>query len=393
MTTIHGTADPGFGGVADAFARNFAELGEVGAAVCVYQHGTKVVDLWGGVADPITGRPFTEEAIVMVASTTKGATAICANLLAQRGLLDIDAPVVTYWPEFADKGKDTIPVRWLLCHKAGLPTYEQPLTLLDFVAWDPVVESLAAQEPLWEPGTAYGYHALTYGHLVGEVIRRITGKSVGTFLAEEVVKPLGIEFWIGLPNNQSYDERYSEMIAADPPTDPDQLAHMARIGRESIMARSGRGAMMPSFGADEDARRLFRSCELPAGNGITNARSLARMYAATIGEVDGVRLLDEATMEAARTNQVEGIDLVLLDELRRGLGFMLESERVPMLGRGSFGHPGAGGSLGCADPESGLAFGYVMNKMSPGLAGDHSRPTNLVLAAKDSVTRPSRRTT
>jgi CubicO group peptidase (beta-lactamase class C family) len=183
------------------------------------------------------------------------------------------------------------------------------------------------------------------------------------------------------------------MIAADAPTDPDQLAHMARIGKESILARSGRGAMMPSFGADEDARRVFRSCELPAGNGVTNARSLARMYAATIGEVDGVRLIGEATMEAARTNQVEGIDLVLLDELRRGLGFMLDSERVPMLGPGSFGHPGAGGSLGCADPESGLAFGCVMNKMSPGLAGDHPRPTNLVLAARDSVTRPSRRTT
>ena len=210
--------------------------GEVGAAVCVYQDGTKVVDLWGGVADPATGRPFPEDTIVGVASTTKGATAICAHLLAQRGQLDIDAPVATYWPEFAAEGKDTIPVRWLLCHKAGLPTFEQPLTLQDFVAWDPVVASLAAQKPLWEPGTAYGYHAITYGHLVGEVIRRITGKSVGTFLAEEVVEPLGIEFWIGLPADQSLDERYCEMIAADPPTDPELLAHLARIGKESIVA-------------------------------------------------------------------------------------------------------------------------------------------------------------
>jgi CubicO group peptidase (beta-lactamase class C family) len=386
MTTIHGTADDGFARVAEAFARNFAELGEVGAAVCVYRDGKKVVDLWGGVADPATGRAFTDDTIVGVASTTKGATAICAHLLAQRGELDIDAPVATYWPEFAAEGKDTIPVRWLLCHKAGLPTFEQPLTLQDFVAWNPVVETLATQKPLWEPGTAYGYHAITYGHLVGEVIRRITGKSVGTFLAEEVVKPLGIEFWIGLPADQRLDERYCEMIAADAPTDPELLAHLARIGTEGVVARSGRGSLMPTFEMDDDGRRLFRQCELPAGNGVTNARSLARMYAATIGEVDGVRLLDNATMEAARTNQVEGTDLVLLDDLRRALGFMLESERVPMLGAGSFGHPGAGGSLGCADPESGLAFGYVMNKMNAGLAGDHPRPTNLVLAAKECVT-------
>jgi CubicO group peptidase (beta-lactamase class C family) len=383
MTVVSGTADPAFAKVADAFARNFSELGEVGAAVCVYHDGRKVVDLWGGVADPATGRPFVEDTVVTVASTTKGATAICAHMLMQRGQLDIDAPVAEYWPEFAAEGKDSIPVRWLLSHQAGLPTYEAPLTIHDFIAWDPVVASLARQKPLWEPGTAYGYHALTYGHLVGEVIRRISGQSVGTFFADEVVEPLGVEFWIGLPDDEHLHQRYCDLIPADPPTDPALLAHFARIAEEGVVARTGRGVLMPAFEMDAEERRLFQQAELPAGNGVTDARSLARMYAATIGEVDAFRLLEPSTVEAARENQVEGIDLVLLDVLRRGLGFMLDSDRVPMVGRRGFGHPGAGGSLGCADPESGVAFGYVMNKMNPGLAGDHPRPTNLVRAVED----------
>ncbi len=277
-------------------------------------------------------------------------------------------------------------MRWLLTHQAGLPTYEAPLTIDDFVAWDPVVASLARQQPLWEPGTAYGYHALTYGHLVGEVIRRVSGRTVGEFLAEAVTRPLGAEFFIGLPDDESLHHRVCDLIPADPPTDPALLAHYRRIAEEGIVARTGRGVLIPMFDmTDDQERRSFQRAELPAGNGVTDARSLARIYAATIGEIDGVRLFEPATMEAARTNQVEGVDVVLLDELRRGVGFMLDSDRVPMIAPGSFGHPGAGGSLGCADPESGVAFGYVMNKMNPGVAGDHPRPMNLLGAVRECI--------
>ena len=166
--------------------------------------GSKVVDLWGGVADPATNRPYGESTLQLVFSTTKGATAACANLLMQRGQLDIDAPVVTYWPEFGTAGKENIPVRWLLCHKAGLPIIDKPLSLAEVLEWDPVVAALSVQEPVWEPGTAHGYHALTYGWLVGEVVRRVDGRSLGTFFAEEIAEPLGLEFWIGLPESQEH---------------------------------------------------------------------------------------------------------------------------------------------------------------------------------------------
>ncbi|MGK2949455.1 MAG: serine hydrolase domain-containing protein, partial [Acidimicrobiales bacterium] len=197
MTEIGGRVEPGFEGVAAAFERSFAEHGEVGAATAAYVGGRKVVDLWGGVADQATGAPYTEGSLQLVFSTTKGATAACANLLAQRGDLDIDAPVAEYWPEFAAAGKADIPVRWLLCHKAGLPYVDATLTLDEALAWDPMIRALEAQAPVWEPGTAHGYHATTYGWLVGEVVRRISGKSLGTFFREELAEPLGLEFWIG----------------------------------------------------------------------------------------------------------------------------------------------------------------------------------------------------
>src|SRR2546421_8264109 len=195
---IEGQVDAKFKGVRDAFAANFADHGEVGAGVALYVDGRKVVDLWGGVADGETGRPYAEDTLQLVFSTTKGATAICANLLAQRGELDVDAPVATYWPEFATAGKESIPVRWLLCHKAGLPAVDGTMSTEDALAWDPVIRALERQQPLWEPGTAHGYHATTYGWLVGEVVRRISGKSLGRFFADEVAAPLRLDFRIGL---------------------------------------------------------------------------------------------------------------------------------------------------------------------------------------------------
>src|SRR3954447_642232 len=200
MAQVEGHVEPGFEGVKDAFAANFGQHGEVGAAFALHVGGKKVVDLWGGTADVASARPYTEDSLQLVFSTTKGATAMCANLLAERGELDIDAPVATYWPEFAQAGKENIPVRWLLSHKAGPPTVDAKLTADEVFAWDPIIHALEAQAPDWEPGTAHGYHAVTYGYLVGEVVRRVSGKSLGTFFHEEFAEPLGLEFWIGLPD-------------------------------------------------------------------------------------------------------------------------------------------------------------------------------------------------
>ncbi|PZF91889.1 serine hydrolase domain-containing protein, partial [Micromonospora endophytica] len=199
---VQGTVAPGFEGVREVFARNFATHGEVGAAVCVYRHGRPVVDLWAGVADPDTGRPWREDTLQVVYSTTKSATAACAHLLSQRGELDLDAPVAAYWPEFAAAGKEGIPVRWLLSHQAGLPALDTPVSLADIRSWDPVVRALARQAPVWTPGTAHGYHGLTYGWLVGEVVRRVSGRSLGDYFAEEIAAPLGLDFWIGLPASE-----------------------------------------------------------------------------------------------------------------------------------------------------------------------------------------------
>ena len=233
---VGGTVAPGFEGVRDAFADNFEQHGEVGAGYALYVDGKKVVDIWGGTADRATGSPYDEDTLQLVFSTTKGATAACANLLAQRGELDVDAPVAKYWPEFAQAGKAEIPVRWLLCHKAGLPTVDAPLTSGDVFAWDPVIEALAAQEPYWEPGSAHGYHTITYGNLVGEVVRRITGKSIGTFWQEEFAEPLDLEFWIGLP--PEHEHRVAPLVSMAEGENGVNLSEM--LGPESLMVRGCR---------------------------------------------------------------------------------------------------------------------------------------------------------
>ncbi len=389
MTDVHGFAEPGFEAVRDAFAANFEQHGEVGAAVCVHHRGEPVVDLWAGVADVKTGRPWQHDTTKLVFSTTKGATAICANLLAQRGELDLDAEVGEYWPEFATAGKEATTVRMLLSHQAGLPVVDADLTLEECLAWDPVVEALAAQEPLWEPGTAHGYHALTYGWLVGEVIRRVDGRSIGRFFAEEVAQPLGLDFWIGLPEEEH--PRVALLTgggitaAAVEKADPEVRKMIEQfLGPDSLTGRAlgGPGGVFAQEGVFN--RPEVWAAEIPAANGVCTARSLARMYAATIGEVGGIRILDPETVDAARSTQAEGPDRVLFMPVRWGLGFMLSSNFVPLLGKGSFGHAGAGGSLGFADPESDIAFGYVMNRMQTNLAGD-PRTVGLIGAIRHSV--------
>jgi CubicO group peptidase (beta-lactamase class C family) len=383
---IGGTVAPGFEGVREAFARNFAEHGEVGAGFSLVHDGRTVVDLWGGVADAATGAPYTDDTLQLVFSTTKGATAICANLLAQRGELDVEAPVTEYWPEFGRAGKGEIPVRWLLGHRAGLPYVNGAIELAECLAWDPAVEALAAMEPLWEPGTAHGYHAVTYGWLVGEVVRRISGRRLGRFFAEEVAGPLGLEFWIGLPADQ--EPRVAPLTnrglgpAAEGAQNEflDDLVSQIEqfLGPGSMLALAlGGASSMPFIGDGMFNRPEVRAAEIPAANGVTNARSLARMYAAVIGPVEGVSdgpLLTPEQVKAAATTQTRGADRVL----------MFETTFSPYGSAASFGHAGAGGSVGFADPENGLGFGYVMNRTMTNMSGD-PRSRGLVAAAYDAI--------
>jgi CubicO group peptidase (beta-lactamase class C family) len=373
---VAGSVEAGFEPVRDAFAAEFERYGEVGAAVCVHLNGRQVVDLWGGLTAPNTPDPYTGETLQMVMSTTKGVVAIAAHILAEEGRLDFDAPVTHYWPEFAAEGKGTIPVRWLFSHRAGLAAIDAPLTIEDVYAWDPVVAALAAQRPNWVPGSRHGYHAMTYGWLAGEVIRRASGMSVGRFVAERVARPLGLDFWIGLPDD--LNGRVAPQIPAPPsppgaPADP-FAARMA--DPKSLLHRAFTNPASPPGAANTPA---FRAAEIPAVNGIGTARSLSRLYAACIGEVDGVRLLKPQTVERAMRTEARGEDLVVGYETRYGTGFQLSFPSRPMAGDGSLGHYGMGGSVGFAHPDRGLAFGYVMNQMlSP--SGPDPRSTALIQA-------------
>jgi CubicO group peptidase (beta-lactamase class C family) len=391
MVDIAGTVANGFEPVRDAFAANFTQHGDVGAAFSLYVRGEKVVDLWGGVADDTTGRPWDEDTLQLVFSTTKGATAACAHLLAQRGELDLDAPVADYWPEFKAEGKGEIPVRWLLCHKSGLPSVDAHLTPEEVEAWDPIVAALAEQRPYWEPGTAHGYHALTYGWLVGEVVRRVSGKSLGTFFHDEIATPLGLDFWIGLPEEQ--EPRVSRLLQPeggigsaahnlDLEALPEQIRELVKgfLDPEGITQRALTISRPPMDYND----RAVHAAEIPAANGITTARSLARFYAALVGEVDGVRILTPETVADATREQANGPDKVLFVPTRFGSGYFLPSMFSPLMGPSSFGHAGAGGSLGMADVSRQVGFGYVMNKMQQNLSAD-PRTATLIAAVNACV--------
>ena len=396
-TPVQGHVEDGWGKVADAFRGNFeGSPGEVGAACCVYAGGRPVVDLWGGLADREANRPWNEDTIALVASTAKGATAICAHLLAQRGELDLDAPVVQYWPEFGGAGKDQIPVRWLLSHQAGLPVIDSPLTFEDACAWHPVIRALEAQKPLWQPGTEHLYHAHTFGFLVGEVVRRITGKSLGTFFADEVAAPLGLSAWIGLPKEK--EERLARIAYAAPFTVEELTAGLieatgldadavtawieALYTPGSVAARAGElgGALDPTSDLPND--HAYLAAEFPSGNMVADARSVARMYAATVSDVDGVRLLDPATVgtmtlvQTAHTRMhglPPGLEIPADRSFNMSLGFWRACPPMPLVGPGSFGHPGSGGSIGFADPDAGVGFGYVPNLWSWNIAEPRAR--------------------
>jgi CubicO group peptidase (beta-lactamase class C family) len=390
VTAVEGEVAPGFERVRAAFGGNFEHGGDVGAALCVYQHGRKVADLWGGVADSGTGRRWTRDTLQLVYSATKAATATCAHLLAQRGQLDLDRPAADYWPEFATAGKAGIPVRWLLSHRAGLPVIDHPIPLADLLAWAPMAAALAAQRPVWEPGTAHGYHGRTYGWLVGEVIRRVSGRSAGTFFAEEIAGPAGLDFFIGLPAAER--GRVSQMVIDDPPG-PETVSaipieQVPEQFRPLLAAATDPGSLLnrafalsvPDIDFNSPAAQ---AAEIPSSNGICTADGLARLYAGLIGEVDGVRILDAATTAAATAEQAAGTDQVLLVPTRFGSGFMLPTNESPLGGPASFGHPGRGGSLGFADPDSGIAFGYVVSHIRQDMSD--TRAATLVSAVRACV--------
>jgi CubicO group peptidase (beta-lactamase class C family) len=329
--------------------------------------GETVVDLWGGHADVAKTRPWQENTLVNVYSTTKGITAFCAHRLIDEGKLDLDERVATYWPEFAAAGKGAVPVRDLLSHRVGLPAVREPLPPEALYDWDAMVTALAAEEPWWTPGTQHGYHALTFGWLVGELVRRVSGKSLGSYFRETFAEPLGLDFHVGLA--EAEHARAAEMTPIATPGEGEADAEAIEMGKAMLTEPEGMTARAfmnpPSMAAGVNIPE-WRSAEIPGANGHGTARSLAALYGAAARN-DG-RVLSPEGIERARTEQSHGKDAVLFLSTRFGLGFMLSQDKVAASfgpSPGAFGHPGAGGSVGFADTERRVGFGYVMNRMGP----------------------------
>jgi CubicO group peptidase (beta-lactamase class C family) len=368
---IDGTCDPRFARVREAFAENLEQRNEYGAAVAVTVGGRAVVDLWGGYADKARTRRWTRDTLANVFSTTKGLTAICAHRLAGQGKLELDAPVARYWPEFAQNGKEHITVRQLLNHSAGLPAIRQRLKAESYYDWNYMVGLLAAEQPFWTPGAKHGYHAITFGWLVGEVIRRIAGKSIGAYFRDELARPLGLDCHIGL--NAADDERCAEIRQAPPPAPGEfNLFEYATKNRDSLTAKV---FLNPSNGLSSEVvnSRAWRGAEIPAANGHTTARALARLYGALAcgGAVDGMRAMAPEAIANCYHEEFYGTDEVLKITTRFSNGFMLTQPNAQWGPNAHvFGHPGAGGSLGFADPEAQVGFGYTMNKMGSGIIVD-----------------------
>ncbi|RSN01499.1 esterase [Streptomyces sp. WAC 01325] len=386
---VNGTVAEGFEPVRDAFVRNFETLGERGAALAVYRDGRRVVDLWGGTKDVDGTEPWQRGTAQVVRSATKGVAAAVLLALWQRGQLDLDAPVAEYWPEFKARGKERVLVRHVLNHRAGLPVLDRPLTPQESL--DPLrgPEAVAAQAPEWEPGTEHGYHALTYGWMLDGIVRRVTGKGTGEWIADEIAGPLGAELWLGLPAGEEAAGRAGRVGRVEAPEPASGAVLKARPKRSvtdayqdpDSLTRRAFAAITPFPDQNDPA---YRASALPATNGIATADGLARVYAALIGEVDGVRLLDTATVERARAEESSGPDRVLVVNTRFGLGYMLHGTASPLLGPGSFGHPGRGGALGFADPEAGIALGYVTNGFRKTVTAD-PRAQGLIRALRTSL--------
>jgi CubicO group peptidase (beta-lactamase class C family) len=392
--SIEGTCEPRFARVHEEFERNFAERGEIGASVCVTLDGEPVVDLWGGLAAVSAGgdaaatsdRPWERNTIGHIWSGTKGATALCSHMLISRGQLDLNAPVTRYWPEFAKNGKESVLVRHLLNHQVGLPAVREALPAGSFYDWAFMVDVLAREEPFWRPGTRNGYHALTFGYLVGEVIRRVSGRTLGSFFRTEVADPLGLDFWLGLP--EEHEARVAPTIPAAPPgpgepvpsfyvaalTDPRSVQALALVNSGGYMVVPG-----------ESDTRAAHAAEFGSVGGITNARGLAGMYQPLA--LGGAALVDPGQLAVmAAVSSATSVDAVVLVPTRFALGFMktMDNRYLPLADREgvlmseqAFGHNGMGGSHGFADPQARLSFGYTMNRQGSGL-GINERGQGLV---------------
>ncbi|HTO53339.1 MAG TPA: serine hydrolase domain-containing protein [Myxococcota bacterium] len=374
---IHGQVAPRFAKLKDVFAAQMNSGAELGASVAITLDGEPVVDLFAGHADPARTRPWRRDTIAHTYSVTKGMTALCAHVLVDRGLLELDAPVARYWPEFAQAGKGAIPVRWLLSHRAGLQALRTRMPPEAIYDWQAMCAALAAEPPCSEPGRV-GYHPVTYGWLAGELVRRVDGRSLGRFFREEIATPLGVDFHIGL--GPAEEKRAADITPLIPP--PDIAAAFADTGGEPPLVML---AFVNPSGTGDHNSPAHRRAEIPAINGHGNAAALARVYGALArgGELDGVRILSAAGVERARALQVEGVDPLLNKPIRMSLGYWLNQPADPEFGFGpnprAFGHPGAGGGLGFADPDARIGFGYVSNRMSSSLAID-PRPRALIEA-------------
>ena len=371
---------PGWEPVRDAFLEGFDKGEEHGAQVAVYHRGSCVVDLTGGWQDKDHTVPYGPDALQVVFSTTKGITSIAVAMCVEQGLLDYPEKVATYWPEFAAQGKGDITVAQLLSHRGGLYTVDGPITLEEALDWDTVTQRLSVTAPRFPVDSGHGYHAITFGWLAGELVRRVTGKSLGTFVRDHIVAPLGAEFHIGLPEH--LEPRVARLLAHPIPKFPPEIARImmerSAPGTRGAEALSVNGA----FGQGAFNKPEVHRAEIPGANGIGNARSLARIYAATLGEVDGVRLLgDDALARATVNNTPEGeMDMVLISETVFAMGFMLHCDRSKFSGPGAFGHNGAGGSVSFADPVRSMGFSYVMNTMMT-VYDEDPRRSRLVTAA------------
>jgi CubicO group peptidase (beta-lactamase class C family) len=384
MTAINGTVEPDFRPVADAFARNFAAKTEIGAAVAVYLDGRKVVDLWAGVADRSTGMLWEADTRALVFSVSKGVVAVCVGNLVQEGAIALDTPVARYWPEFAAHGKSQITVRQMLSHRAGLSAVDRLMTRAELLEGRVVLEALADQRPLWEPGTGHAYHPITYGFLAGELIHRVTGLSAGEYFIREFAQPLGIASRFGIP------ERDQASLARLEPAPPMAAPAVPTTDADPQQRALTFGAI-PSLDSPEMCfnDRDIRAVEMPATNLITDAADLAKFYAAVVTGVDGPPLLNSATiadMTVEQSTGMQAIEGLAPASLRWGTGFMLNSPPRPrMLGATSFGHDGAGGQLGFADVDAGIGFAYVNNRMG---GPDDSR-SNLLIEALGRCVKPS----
>ena len=366
---VEGSCDARFAGVREALHENFAQRGELGAAVAVIVDGRTVVDLWGGWADAGGSRPWREDTVVNAFSVGKAFAALCMLVLASRGLLELDAPVARYWPEFAAEGKERVTVRQALAHRAGLAAIERELPEGALYDWEAVTGALAEQRPWWTPGEAHGYHVHTFGFLVGEIMRRVAGESVGSFLRREIAEPLEAEVGFGLAAGER--SRRAEYVF-DGALGARGAARAGLVSRRETAPRSPEEARLyeraylnppGATGLGTVNTAAWMDAELPSANLHADARGVARVYAALIGggELADREMLREATSEASA-----GVDRVLGRPSRFGLGFQLTQPERPLGPNGrSFGHFGAGGSVGFADPDAGVAFAYVMNRGGP----------------------------